>query len=160
MLPSLHVSVIRRRKVIRLAFVGPQANGMMDAHWYADHHGLPRLLSRAANATVYAYNYDSQECEQVVAYGNGRRVGGDRLVYDSVEMSGDEEVDDAAFTAMRARWPMGHLAYVCGLTRDELLGMPRLAPSVVLALDALDAEERLEPLLPSPQLSRVTPDAA
>ncbi|MBN1203547.1 MAG: hypothetical protein JXB05_01305 [Myxococcaceae bacterium] len=159
-LPSLHVSVIRRRKVIRLAFVGPTAAGLMDAHWYADHHGLPRLLSRAANATVHAYVYDPRECEQVIAYGNARRVGGDRLEYDSVELSGDEEEDDAAFTRMRASWPMGHLAYVFGLTRDELLGMSRTASSVVLALDAADAEERLERLLPSPQLFRVTPDAA
>lgn len=160
--PGLHLSVIRRRKVIRLAFTGTQATGRSGAHWYADHHALARMLSRAANATVHVYVYDPQEREQVIAYGNGHRVGGDKVVYEDVELSGEEEQDDAAFTRMRARWPMGHLAYVFGLTREELLGMPRASPSVVLSLDAADAqdaEQRLEMLLPSPQMSRAS-DAA
>lgn len=161
-LPSLHVSVIRRRKVIRLAFTGAQASGSAAAGWYADHHALARMLSRAANATVHVYVYDPQEREQVIAYGNGHRVGGDKVVYEDVELSGEEEMDDAAFTRLRSRWPMGHLAYVFGLTREELLGLPRASPSVVLSLDAADArdaEERLELLLPSPQMSRAS-DAA
>lgn len=159
-LPGLHVTVLRRRKVVRLAFLGPPGTGPHGARWYAEHHALPRLLSRMANATVHAYVYDPEECEQVIAYGNGHRVGGDRVRYSDVELSGEEELDDAAFMRMRARWPMGHLAYVFGLTREDLLGMPRLAASVVLPLDAEDAEERLEVLLPGPQLARVTPDAA
>jgi hypothetical protein len=149
---------------VRLAFQAPLTTGQHGARWYADHHALPRLLSRAANATVHVYVYDPAECEQVIAYGNGRRVGGDKVSYSDVELSGEEERDDAAFTRMRARWPMGHLAYVFGLAREELLGMPRSTPSVVLALDAAndaeDAEERLEVLLPSPQLPRATSDAA
>jgi hypothetical protein len=156
--------VIRRRKVVRLAFQAPLISGARGAQWYAEHHALPRLLSRAANATVHAYVYDPSECEEVIAYGNGRRVGGDRVSYSDVELSGDEEQDDAAFTRMRARWPMGHLAYVFGLAREELLGMPRSTPNVVLALDAAndaeDAEDRLEVLLPSPQIPRATSDAA
>lgn len=163
-LPSLHVTVIRRRKVVRLAFQAPLITGSRGARWYAEHHALPRLLSRAANATVLAYVYDPAECEEVIAYGNGHRVGGDRVSYSDVELTGEEEQDDAAFTRMRARWPMGHLAYVFGLAREELLGMPRSAASVVLALDAAndegDAEERLEVLLPSPQIPRATSDAA
>lgn len=159
-LPGLQVSVIRRRKVARLAFVGPSTAGPQGVHWYAEHHALPRLLSLAANATVHAYIYDPEQCEQVIAYGNGHRVGGDRVVYDSVELSGEEEMDDAAFTRMRARWPMGHLAYVFGITREELLGIPRVVSGVMLALDAEDADERLERLLPTPQLFRVTTDAA
>lgn len=166
-LPSLHVTVIRRRKVVRLAFQGPFGPGPGDARWYAQHHALPRLLSLAANATVHAYIYDPEECEEVIAYGNGHRVGGDRVSYSDVELSGEEELDDAAFKRMRARWPMGHLAYVFGLAREELLGMPRSASRVVLPLDApLDAsrveemEKRLEELLPSLQLFRATSDAA
>jgi hypothetical protein len=159
--PSLHVTVIRRRKVVRLAFQTPLTTGGRGARWYEDHHALPRLLSRAANATVHAYVYDPAECEEVIAYGNGRRVGGDRVSYNDVELSGEEEQDDAAFKRMRARWPMGHLAYVFGLAREELLGMPRSTPSVVLALDAAnDAEEQLDVLLPSPQIARTTSDAA
>jgi hypothetical protein len=156
-LPSLHVTVIRRRKVVRLAFTGPHAAGRQDARWYADHHALARMLSRAANATVHVYVYDPEEREQVIAYGNGHRVGGDQVVYEDVELSGEEEEDDAAFKRMRARWPMGHLAYVFGLTREELLGMPRSSPAVVLTLDAMaaqDEQERLKVLLPGPQLSR------
>lgn len=110
---------------------------------------------------MHAYVYDPAEGEQVIAYGNGHRVGGDEVVYADVEMSGEEELDDAAFTRLRARWPMGHLAYVFGLTREDLLGMPRAVPNRVLPLDVVaDAEEQLDVLLPSPQLSRVTPDAA
>jgi hypothetical protein len=156
--------VIRRRKVVRLAFQTPLTIGGRGARWYADHHALPRLLSRAANATVHAYVYDPSECEEVIAYGNGRRVGGDRVSYNDVELSGEEEQDDAAFKRMRARWPMGHLAYVFGLAREDLLGMPRSTPSVVLALDAAndteDAEGQLEVLLPGPQIPRATSDAA
>ncbi len=159
-LPSLHVSVIRRRKVIRLAFVGPSPGARLDASWYSEHHALPRLLSRASNATVHTYVYEPGEGEQVIAYGNGHRVGGDGVVYADVELSGEEELDDAAFMRLRAHWPMGHLAYVFGVTREDLLGMPRAVPSMVLPLDEADAEERLDVLLPGPQLSRVTPDAA
>jgi hypothetical protein len=78
-----------------------------------------------------------------------------------VELPGAaEEMDDAAFAQLRSRWPLGHLAYVFGLKREDLLRLPRASSSAVLSLDSLDAEARLEELLPSPQLSRVTPDAA
>jgi len=153
---------MRRRKVARLAFLGPQATGRRGALWYADHHALARMLSRVANATVHVYVYDPEEREQVIAYGNGHRVGGDQVVYEDVELSGEEEQDDAAFTRMRARWPIGHLAYVFGLTREELLGLPRASSGVVLPLDAAnahDAEGRLEVLLPGPQRTRAS-DAA
>ena len=65
-----------------------------------------------------------------------------------------------SFSQMRSRWPLGHLAYVFGLKREDLLKLPRITTSAVLSLDAADAESRLEELLPSPQLSRATPDAA
>jgi hypothetical protein len=157
-LPSLHVAVIRRRKVVRLAFAGPRAPG---PSWYATHGRLPQLLSQAANATVHAYLYEPSAQEQVIAYGNGRRVGGDRVVYDDVELPLPlEEMDEAAFAHMRSRWPLGHLAYVFGLKREELLGLPRVSSSAVLALDAPDVEQRLEILLPSPQAAAAVSGAA
>jgi hypothetical protein len=153
--------VHRRRKLVRLAYEGVHGAERQHAHWYADHHALARVLSRAANATVHTYVFDPDSHEEVIAYGNGRRVGGDKLVYDDVELpEGTGEMDDAAFSQMRSRWPLGHLAYVFGLKRDDLLRMPRASTSAVLSLDAVDAEAQLEELLPSPQLSRVTPDAA
>jgi hypothetical protein len=161
-LPGLHVSVIRRRKVVRLAFSGGQAKGRPGALWYTEHHALARTLSRVTKATVHVYVYDPEAREQVIAYGNGHRVGGDEVVYEDVELSGEEEQDDAAFTRMRAHWPMGHLAYVFGLTREELLGMSRSSASVMLPLDAAstpEAEARLEGLLPGPQRTRAS-DAA
>ncbi|HEX8697411.1 MAG TPA: hypothetical protein VF815_01110 [Myxococcaceae bacterium] len=158
---ALRVSVHRRRKLVRLAYEGVYGAVRQDARWYSEHHALARVLSRAANATVHAYVYNPDAYEEVIAYGNGRRVGGDKLTYEDVELpEATGDMDDAAFAQMRSRWPLGHLAYVFGLKRDDLLKLPRITTSLVLALDAVDAEARLEELLPSPQLSRVTPDAA
>ncbi|MDC0709257.1 hypothetical protein POL68_12360 [Stigmatella sp. ncwal1] len=154
------MSVIRRRKVVRLAFTGPHAPAS-GASWYVAHGALPKLLSRAANATVHAYLYAPSSNEEVIAYGNGHRVGGDRVVYDDVELPLPvEDMDDAAFAHMRSRWPLGHLAYVFGLKREELLGLPRVSASAVVALDAPDVEAQLEALLPSPQVTVLTSDAA
>lgn len=153
----------RRRKVVRVAYVGPFTSGRQGAHWYAAHHALPRLLSRAANVTVHAYVHDPDEGEEVIAYGNGRRVGGERVVYEDVELPGrPEDVDDAAFARMQERWPMGHLAYVFGLTRKELLRLPQSPTGRVLALDGSerDSAEALEALLPGSQVHLLGPDAA
>ena len=48
---------------------------------------------------------------------------------------------------------MGHLAYVFGLTRKELLRLHRVSPSHELALEGHDAEGEafLEALLPTAQ---------
>jgi hypothetical protein len=159
---GLQVTVNRRRKVVRLAYVGPFTAGRQGAHWYGAHHALPRLLSRAANVTVHAYTYDPDEGEQVIAYGNGRRVGGERVVYEDVELPGrPEDVDEAAFKHMQERWPMGHLAYVFGLTRKELLRLPQAAQGRVLALEGSDEDsaEVLEALLPGAQVPHFMPDA-
>jgi hypothetical protein len=160
-LGALRVSVHRRRKLVRLAYEGLPGAQRHDALWYNEHHALARLLSRAANATVHTYVFEPSSHEEVIAYGNGRRVGGDKLAYEDVELpEGGVEMDDAAFAQMRSRWPLGHLAYVFGLKREDLLRLPWATTRVVLSLDAVDAEAQLEELLPSPQLSRVTPDAA
>ncbi len=158
---ALRVSVHRRRKLVRLAYEGSSNAQRQDARWYGEHHALARVLSRAANATVHAYVFAPDSHEEVIAYGNGRRVGGDKLVYEDVDLPAETgEMDEAAFSQMSSRWPLGHLAYVFGLKREDLLRLPRITTSRVLSLDAVDAEAQLEELLPSPQLSRVTPDAA
>jgi hypothetical protein len=158
---ALRVSVHRRRKLVRLAYEGVQGAGRQDAHWYSEHHTLARALSREANATVHAYVFNPDAYEEVIAYGNGRRVGGDKLVYEDVDLpEAGGDLDDAAFSRISARWPLGHLAYVFGLKREDLLKLPRITTSLVLSLDAADGEAQLEDLLPSPQLPRVTPDAA
>ncbi len=150
-----------RRKVVRLAYVGPFTAGRQGAHWYGAHHALPRLLSRAANVTVHAYFYDPDEGEEVIAYGNGRRVGGERVVYEDVELPGrPEDVDEAAFKHMQARWPLGHLAYVFGLTRQELLRLPKGHSRVVMLEDSdVEAEARLSALLPGSRTPHLLPDA-
>nr|WP_225937470.1 hypothetical protein [Myxococcus sp. RHSTA-1-4] len=145
-----------------MAYVGPFTAGRQGAHWYAAHHALPRLLSREANVTVHAYVYDPDEGEEVIAYGNGRRVGGERVVYEDVELPGRvEDVDDAAFARMQERWPVGHLAYVFGLSRKELLRLPLATPKLVLALEGGegDSAEALEGLLPGAQGAQPVPDA-
>lgn len=163
---ALRVTINRRRKVVRLAFLGPFSQGRQGAHWYAAHHALARLLSAAANATVHAYVYDADEGEEVIAYGNGRRVGGEKVVYEDAELPCPlEELDDAAFSGLQSRWPMGHLAYVFGLTRDELLRMPRAALAQVLPLEGTaaglesEAMASLEALLLGPTSPRAVTDA-
>ncbi|AKF82796.1 hypothetical protein SAMN05443572_106180 [Myxococcus fulvus] len=147
---GLQVSVNRRRKVVRLAYVAPFTQGRPGAHWYAAHHALPRLLSRAANTTVQAYVYDPDEGEEVIAYGNGRRVGGERVVYDNVDLpeGRPEDLDEAAFLHMQSRWPMGHLAHVFGLSRQALLKLPVTGQVLGLEDSTADVEAVLESLLP------------
>ncbi|XXF80301.1 hypothetical protein P2318_11255 [Myxococcaceae bacterium GXIMD 01537] len=147
---ALCISVSRRRKVIRLAYVGAHEGGRGGARWYGSHHGLARLLSDEAHVTVHAYLFDPDEGEEVIAYGNGRRVGGERLRYEDVELPCEPEaLDDAAFARLRSRWPLGHLAYICNLTREELLALPRSSSSALVDLDALGVGEGLDALLPS-----------
>ncbi len=155
---GLLVTVNRRRKVVRLAFDAPHTYGRRGARWYAGHHALACSLSRAAGATVHAYVFDPEEYEEVIAYGNGRRVGGERVVYEDVELpeelvvgqGAEDGAQEQAFERLRARWPLGHLAYVFGLTRDELLRLPR-AEGVLLPLEGTaDAAAALGQLLAVP----------
>ncbi len=132
---GLQVSAIPRRKVVRFAFDAPFAYGRRGADWYRTHHALARLLSVSLGATLHAYVFDPEEGESVTGYGAGRRVGGEALRYDDAELpeDADGELDDRAFEKMKERWPLGHLAYVFGVTRGELLALPR-AETLLLPL--------------------------
>jgi hypothetical protein len=153
---SLLVSVSRRRKVVRLAYDAPHTYGRKGAHWYASRHAFARNLSRMTGATVHAYVFDPDQYEEVISWGNGRRVGGERVEYEDVELPEPRagETEEQAFERLKSRWPLGHLAYVFGLARDELLRLPR-AQAVLLPLErpgcpevlgALEALLRLPPV--------------
>lgn len=143
---SLVVSVHARRKVVHLAYEAPLGVERQEARWYGEHLALPRLLSQAAGVTVHAYVYEPRKYEEVLAFGAGRHVGGDRLVYDEVELP-EEQMDDVAFARLQSRWPLGHLAYVFGLQREQLLRLPQV-PQVRVALDGTGTDEPMEALLP------------
>ena len=144
----LSVSVYPRRKIVRLALDGPHTAGRQGSHWYSEHHSLARMLSRAASLTVQAYVYDPQEYEQVIAFGRGHYVGGERLNYDDVELPEclDGEFDDEAFARMQSRWPLGHLAWVFGVERELLLQLHQMSPTR-LSLKGAAPELSLEHLL-------------
>ena len=146
----LTISVYPRRKVIRLALDGPHSLGRRGAHWYTRHQALARLLSQEAGITVHSYVYDPQEYEEVMAFGGGQNVGGERLPYDEVELPEclDGEFDDEAFAQMQSRWPLGHLAWVYGVERELLLDLHR-TPTTRLVLNGIgpESEPPLERLL-------------
>ncbi|QRO00762.1 hypothetical protein JRI60_17875 [Archangium violaceum] len=144
----LTVSIYRRRKIIRLSLDGAHSAGRRGSHWYSEHQALARLLSQAVGVTVHSYVYDPQEYEEVMAFGRGQHVGGERLLYDEVELPEclDGEFDDEAFARMQARWPLGHLAWVYGVERDLLLELHRV-PTTRLKLNGTESEPPLEHLL-------------
>jgi hypothetical protein len=138
---GLLVSV--HKQVVRFAYDGPHTYGRRGARWYGRHHALAALLSKAYPSPVHVYVHDPDEVEQVITYGAGRRVGGETLRYDEVEVEA-EGLSEAAFEEVRARWPMGRLARLLGLTRAELLRLP-FARSVLIRLDA-EVVSSLDPL--------------
>lgn len=131
---SLLVSLLPRPRVLRLAYDAPYTYGKKGARWYEHHHALARLLSKSSGLTVHAYVFDPDELEQVTGYGAGRKVGGETMRYEDAELPDDEELDDLAFERMKARWPLGHLAKVLGVAREELLRIVR-ADTVLIELD-------------------------
>ncbi len=150
---SLLISALPHRKVVRLAYDAPFTYGRRGARWYEGHHALARLVSRELGAPVHAYVLDVDDLEQVQSYGNGQQVGGERLRLEDAELPEDvdpETLDDQTFEAMKESWPLGHLARVYGVSREELVRMPRHARGVLIDLDApqasdLEAAERLLP---------------
>ncbi|HYO59809.1 hypothetical protein [Archangium sp.] len=144
------MSVYRRRKIIRLALDGGHTAGRWGSHWYSNHQALARLLSREAGLTVHTYVYDPQEYEEVMAFGGGQNVGGERLLYDEVELPEclDGESDDEAFARMQAHWPLGHLAWVYGVERELLLQLHGMQGTrLVLNGSGPESEPPLEHLL-------------
>ena len=128
----LQLSAIPRRKILRVAYRASFAQGAEGAAWYGEHHALALVLSVRLGVAVHAYAHDPERFEQVVTYGNGRRVGGESLDYADIDL--DDADDDVAFAKLASRWPLGHLAYVYGVPRELLLRLPR-AESLWLALD-------------------------
>lgn len=133
---SLLVSVIPQKKVVRLGFDAPFTYGRRGARWYQEHHALARIASRELGTVVHAYVYDTDEMEQVLSYGNGSRVGGETLYIEDAEYPDDEELDDVAWERFKEKWPLGHLATVYGVRREDLVRMPKFATSALLNLDA------------------------
>lgn len=143
---ALSVTVMADRKVVRLAFDAPFTYGRNGAHWYEKHHALARILSRELETTVHAYVLDPDEMEQVDSYGGGRKVGGERLYYEDFD-PGDADIDDEhEFEKLKRRWPLGRLAHIFGLSREDLLSMPR-AKSALLNIDGSSPKLMLADLL-------------
>ncbi len=143
---SLAISRVPNKKVIRLAFDAPHTYGRRAAAWYQEHHAFARLLSAHFNTRVHAYAIDPEEFEQVSTYACGRPVGGDEIRYVDVDPPPDGAGDDA-FEKIRSSWPLGHLARVLGVTRAELVRLPRF-PTALLELDAEPPLGELRDILP------------
>ena len=126
---GLLVTVMGGPRIVRFAWDAPFTYGRAGARWYLSHHALARILSEHLKGTVHAYAFDPDELEQVVAYADGRRVGGEALYYEEAELPDDEAED--AFTRVQSGWPLGHLATVLGIARGELLRIPRQSSALV-----------------------------
>ncbi len=137
---SLLISVLADRKVVRFAYDAAFTYGRRGARWYEHHHALARLLSRELGTAVHAYVLDADDLEAVQSYGNGLPVGGERLSVVDAELPEELEdlhaLDDAAFERLKERWPLGHLARVYGVSREDLVRMPRAARGVLVDLDS------------------------
>jgi hypothetical protein len=127
---ALQVTVLGGPGLVRFAWDAPFTYGRAGARWYLSHHALARRLSEHLKTALHVYVFDPDELEQVMAYGNGRRVGGETLRYVDVELP-DEEDDEAAFERLKSKWPLGHLARVLGVAREELIRLPRQATVLV-----------------------------
>lgn len=142
---ALFVSFDAPRRLVRLAYDGPHTYGPAGAEWYRQHQALAAALSRALAGTVHAYAFDPDAFEAVTAYGSGAAVGGETLLYEELDLDVDD-VSEADFETMRERWPMGRLARLLGLSRDELLRLP-YAQGVLVPLqgEAADVASLFEP---------------
>ena len=147
---SLHVTTHPKRKVVRLAYKGGAIpTGSAGARWHSEHQQLAGQLSLRCGAAVQAYALVAGAFEEVVSYGDGRRVGGERLEYADVDLPEEAMVDDEAFAKLQRTWPLGHLAHVFGLTRELLLGLAGLR-GLSIPLDGREGREDLDSLLPGP----------
>jgi hypothetical protein len=126
---GLLITLLPNAQVMRFAFDGAFTYGRSGARWYLAHHAFARRLSMERRLAVHAYVFDPDDIEQVVSYGNGRKVGGESLKYEDVEIPDDD--DEVSFERLKNKWPMGHLARVLGVDREALLRMPRQTTALV-----------------------------
>ena len=144
---AIQVSVLRSPGVLRVAFDAPfTPYGRRGALWYRDHHAFARLASERIAGAAHVYAIDADSFESVTSYASGHQVGGESVVYDELEMDfGEEEGTDVTrFEEMRAKWPIGHLGQIFGVTRDELLHLPWNQSALLrLGKDGADEGERL-----------------
>lgn len=143
---GLLITALGGPEIVRFAWDAPFTYGRKGARWYLTHHALARRLSEHLNVTVHAYAFDPDEVEQVIAYANGRRVGGELLRYEDAELPEDED-DDLAFEKLQQKWPLGYVARVLGINRAELLRIPRKT-SALLDLSTPLAPQPLWQLFP------------
>lgn len=124
---GLQLSVLPGPNVLRVAYDAPFTYGRPGAHWYRAHTALARRLSSHLKTVVHGYVFDPDELEEVLSFGDGRRVGGQCLRYEDGELPEEEEGldEDEAFEAAKQSWPLGHLARVFGVKREALLRLPR-----------------------------------
>ncbi len=144
---GLQVTVLGTPGIVRFAYDAPFTYGRRGARWYLTHHALAKRLSAHLNATVHAYVFDPDELEQVFAYGNGRRVGGELLRYDDAVLPDELEDDEVSFEKLKGKWPLGHLARVLGVAREELIRIPR-RPTLLLDLARPEQPQPLWQLFP------------
>jgi hypothetical protein len=147
---GLLVTVLGGPRIVRFAWDAPFGYGRRGARWYLDHHELAKRLSEHLQVTVHAYAFDPEEVEQVIAFANGRRVGGELLRYSEVELP-DDEADVGAFERLQSRWPLGYVARVLGIERAELLRIPRRT-SALIELGRPIASQPLSQLFPEQAL--------
>ncbi len=134
---GLLVTVLPGPRVMRFAFDGPLTYGRAGARWYSAHHVLARRLSSHLRETVHAYVYDPHDMEQVVSWGGGRKVGGELLRYEDVD--GPDEDDERAFEKMKGKWPLGRLAQILGVARQQLIELPRQQTALITLGEAREA---------------------
>jgi hypothetical protein len=150
---GLQVSLLGGPSVVRFAWDAPFTYGRQGARWYLTHHTLARRLSEHLKTALHVYVFDPDDLEQVMAYGNGRRVGGELLRYVDVEL--DDDDDDAAFEKLKGKWPLGHLARVLGVDREALIRLPRAATALI-QLDRVYQPQPLWQLFPESLRGAVT----
>lgn len=145
---GLLVTVLGGPRIARFAWDGPFTYGRPGARWYLTHHALARRLSEHLPVTVHAYAFDPDEVEQVIAYANGRPVGGELFRYEDVDLpESDGEDDDGAFERLQQKFPLGYVARVLGIDREELLRIPRKS-SALIDLNRHQAPQPLWQLFP------------
>ena len=127
---GLQLTMLGGPRILRIAFDAPFTYGRAGACWYLSHHALARKLSAHLSVTIHSYVFDPDEIEQVTSYGNGRCVGGEFLRYADAELPDDDE-DETSFVRLKAKWPLGHLARVLGVAREELIRLPRQATALI-----------------------------